>query len=49
MRSDIPALCRRVVAKISADVANFVRVLSIYRLLQKWFRELRHPFLPNQN
>ena len=35
MRSDIPILCRRVVAKISMDVANFVRVLSIYKLLQK--------------
>ena len=35
MRCDIPVLCRRVVAKISVNVANFVRVLSLYRLLQK--------------
>ena len=34
MRKDIPVLCGCVVAKISMDVANFVRVLSIYRLLQ---------------
>ena len=34
MRNDIPVLCGCVVAKISMDAANFVRVLSIYRLLQ---------------